>query len=183
MAAASYGEDQDGNEVGDSEARDGIFYGHAYSVLAAYEVNIKGKLTRLVKFRNPHGEGEWEGKYSDGDAAWADVSEEDKKKMEVSDEDDGVFFMEFENMRNYYEDCQVCQYRDNYFYEGIQVQSQLGEKEHFFEVVVPEQGFYYFQVNQKARAAYGEDAEYHYTRATCNVCDSEGNIVSACYGR
>lgn len=68
MCAGTYpGEDSDGNLLGDAYERDGIFYSHAYSILAAYEVNVQGKMTRLIKFRNPHGEGEWRGKFSDKD--------------------------------------------------------------------------------------------------------------------
>lgn len=38
MSAGSYGENPEGDEVGDTEARDGIFYGHAYSILSAFEI-------------------------------------------------------------------------------------------------------------------------------------------------
>jgi len=40
MAGATYGENPDGDAVGDDEAKDGIFYSHAYSILAAYEINV-----------------------------------------------------------------------------------------------------------------------------------------------
>lgn len=41
--------------MGDTDERDGIFYGHAYSILAAYTIKVGNKNVRLVKFRNPHG--------------------------------------------------------------------------------------------------------------------------------
>jgi len=40
MSGGTYGESPDGEAHGDSDERDGIFYGHAYSILAAYEVKL-----------------------------------------------------------------------------------------------------------------------------------------------
>lgn len=78
MCGATYGEDPTGTSVGDSEARDGIFYSHAYSILAAYELRVDGRLVRLCKVRNPHGEGEYTGGFSDKDSVWQRVSYADK---------------------------------------------------------------------------------------------------------
>lgn len=33
----------------------GLIIGHAYSLLASYEVTFEGKIVRLVKIRNPWG--------------------------------------------------------------------------------------------------------------------------------
>lgn len=43
MCGATYGEDDDDCEMTDSENKDGIFYSHAYSILAAYEINLDGR--------------------------------------------------------------------------------------------------------------------------------------------
>jgi len=70
MAGATYGEEPEGGSAGDSDSRDGIFYSHAYSILAAFHLQVGGKEIRLVKFRNPHGEGEYDGRFSDKDPIW-----------------------------------------------------------------------------------------------------------------
>lgn len=36
----------------------------------------------------------------------------------MADEDDGIFFMEYSQLRTYFEDVQICQYRDFYEYIG-----------------------------------------------------------------
>lgn len=41
----------------------GLFASHAYTVIGVYDVEVE----RLVKIRNPHGSGEWTGKWSDQD--------------------------------------------------------------------------------------------------------------------
>lgn len=44
----------------------------------------------LIKLRNPWGEGEWTGKWSDNDPEWTDAL---IKATEKVDRDDGIFFM------------------------------------------------------------------------------------------
>lgn len=58
----------------------------------------------MLKIRNPHGEGEYSGPYSDKDPVWRTVDVAERKRIGMQDEDDGVFFLEFENFRKYYED-------------------------------------------------------------------------------
>lgn len=74
MCAGTYGFNEDYEEVGDDYDRDGIFYGHAYSILAAYEIMLDGRKIKLIKFRNPHGEGEYTGRFSDSDPVWSKIS-------------------------------------------------------------------------------------------------------------
>lgn len=48
----------------------GIAGGHAYSLLAGYEVNTSQGRERLVKIRNPWGDKEWLGRFSDNSRDW-----------------------------------------------------------------------------------------------------------------
>jgi len=43
---------------------------HCYSLLAAYEINYKGEMVRLVKLRNPLRSREWIGPWSDNSSEW-----------------------------------------------------------------------------------------------------------------
>jgi hypothetical protein len=50
--------------------RTGIFMGHAYGIMDVFEIPdpemINPRKThRLIRVRNPHGKGEWRGKWSD----------------------------------------------------------------------------------------------------------------------
>ncbi|KJX96003.1 putative calpain family cysteine protease protein [Zymoseptoria brevis] len=66
----------------------GFVGGHAYAVLEAWE---EGEL-RLLKLRNPWGEVEWEGDWSDGSKLWtADMM----TKLKHTFGDDGVFWISY----------------------------------------------------------------------------------------
>ncbi|KAF1984942.1 cysteine proteinase [Aulographum hederae CBS 113979] len=75
--------------------RQGILEKHAYSIMEARE--IKGE--RLLKLRNPWGNTEWKGAWSDGSAEWT------PEWMQLLDHqfgDDGVFWISYKDLlRNY----------------------------------------------------------------------------------
>ncbi|KAJ3475010.1 hypothetical protein NLI96_g12118 [Meripilus lineatus] len=69
----------------------GLIPSHAYSVLKA--VNYQGK--RFVLVRNPWGEGEWNGKWSDGAAEWTPEWAGLLEVLNHKPGNDGVFVMEY----------------------------------------------------------------------------------------
>eukprot|EP01130_Rhizamoeba_saxonica_P002364 TRINITY_DN12184_c0_g1_i1.p1 TRINITY_DN12184_c0_g1~~TRINITY_DN12184_c0_g1_i1.p1 ORF type:complete len:959 (+),score=191.59 TRINITY_DN12184_c0_g1_i1:30-2879(+) len=66
----------------------GIIVNHAYSIIKCVE--LEGN--RLLLIRNPWGKFEWTGRWSDGAKEW---TPEILNKFEVCFEDDGSFYMEF----------------------------------------------------------------------------------------
>lgn len=99
-----------GRDEGETDDK-GIVPGHAYTLIAAREITNKdGDTERLVKLRNPWKRGEWNGKYSDADDAWTD---ELKEELEWSDENDGIFWMTFEDMCHNYDCIDICKIDDN----------------------------------------------------------------------
>ena len=95
----------------EANAGQGLIMGHAYSLLAAGELDTKcpedGGKVKLVKLRNPWGKGEWTG-------SWSDNSPEYEKYMDILNENeatfgektdgmnDGTFFMKYEDYRKAY---------------------------------------------------------------------------------
>ena len=91
----------------------GLIQGHAYSLLSIYDIEVNGQTQTLVRIRNPHGRREWNGPWSDGSAEWNDVSDEVKKSIQYSENDDGGFFMSFADWVDQYETFTVCYITDD----------------------------------------------------------------------
>ncbi|XP_077352240.1 calpain-2 catalytic subunit-like [Festucalex cinctus] len=81
--------------------------GHAYSVTGAEEVHFRGTLVPLVRIRNPWGEVEWIGPWSDGSTEWKYVSEEDKSKLNHVAED-GEFWMSYLDFIRQFTILEIC---------------------------------------------------------------------------
>jgi hypothetical protein len=88
----------------------GLLISHAYSVIDVREVaearGNGGLVThRLVRVRNPWGEGEWTGPWADGTPQW---------KKEILDQlgyafaDDGTFWMAWDDFRAHFNKLYVC---------------------------------------------------------------------------
>ena len=57
---------------GEEKSSLGVISGHAYSLIAAKEIQVEGQSTivRLCMLRNPWGSGEWTGDWSDKSPLW-----------------------------------------------------------------------------------------------------------------
>ncbi|KAH8101749.1 hypothetical protein BXZ70DRAFT_73634 [Cristinia sonorae] len=87
----------------------GLFGNHAYSVLRAVEVNGK----RFVVIRNPWGEGEWTGRWSDGSKEWTYEWLKHLPALEHSFGDDGQFVMEYSDWLECFSDIDRCRLFDD----------------------------------------------------------------------
>ncbi|XP_069546243.1 calpain-2 catalytic subunit-like [Brachyistius frenatus] len=81
--------------------------GHAYSVTGAGEVNFHGMLVQLVRIRNPWGQVEWTGSWSDGSSEWNYVSEDEKSKLNHVAED-GEFWMSYTDFIKQFSKLEIC---------------------------------------------------------------------------
>lgn len=55
---------------GDISSSHGVVYSHVYALIDVYEIHHQGEDIRLVKMRNPWGNKEWEGDWSDNSDKW-----------------------------------------------------------------------------------------------------------------
>ena len=153
-------------------AKIGICGSHAYSLLAVYQMAFDGEsytvvgpedeyTDRIVKLRNPWGQGEWKGEWSDEDERW---SEELKEAVGFTGEvEDGIFFMPWEEFLKFYSDVQICYYVDGYKYSAEKYESERNEMV-FIKFEIEEEGEYYFSVNQRNRRFYPKNSGYRYTQ-------------------
>lgn len=81
-----------------------MVYGHAYTMLRAFKFEHEGETLRLLKMRNPHGRGEWNGAWSDGSDLWTD---ELKDQLGWEERDDGAFFIDYEDYLHHFSNTQA----------------------------------------------------------------------------
>jgi hypothetical protein len=76
----------------------GLVAGHAYGLLDVRET--QDKKNKLLKLRNPWGQFEWKGNWSDSSRKWTTAY---RKELGQETKDDGIFWMEFSEFCQYYD--------------------------------------------------------------------------------
>ncbi|XP_078786968.1 calpain-5 isoform X3 [Oryzias latipes] len=104
--------------VEDMEARldCGLVKGHAYAVTDVRKVRLghgllaffKSEKLQMIRMRNPWGEKEWSGPWSDSSEEWNKVSKSEREKLGVTVQDDGEFWMTFDDFCQYFTDLILC---------------------------------------------------------------------------
>ena len=115
VACSNPGSDQ-------TSSQSGIIQGHAYTFLQATEVQLGSNKERIVQLRNPWGDVEFRGRWSDEDSTWNYVDTATMTKLGVNrNKADGVFFMPFEDFCLEFRDLYVAEINDkaSYVYESF----------------------------------------------------------------
>ncbi|XP_062244253.1 calpain 2, (m/II) large subunit, like [Platichthys flesus] len=81
--------------------------GHAYSLTGAAEVEYRGDKEKLIRVRNPWGQVEWTGAWSDDSMNWRYISDEDRERLSHRSED-GEFWMSFTDFLRHYSRVEIC---------------------------------------------------------------------------
>ncbi|XP_035751658.1 calpain-3 isoform X2 [Egretta garzetta] len=86
----------------------GLVKGHAYSVTAVEETTFKGEKIRLVRLRNPWGQVEWNGPWSDKSEEWNIINEAEKIRLQHKIAEDGEFWISFEDFMRHFTKLEIC---------------------------------------------------------------------------
>ncbi|XP_028266447.1 calpain-9 [Parambassis ranga] len=94
----------------ESEAKTttGLVKGHAYSITGLEEVSYRGQTVKLIRIRNPWGQVEWNGPWSDNAREWNYIDKAEKTRLQQNSTDDGEFWMEFEDFKRNYDKVEIC---------------------------------------------------------------------------
>uniref|UniRef100_A0A3Q3X1P9 Uncharacterized protein n=1 Tax=Mola mola TaxID=94237 RepID=A0A3Q3X1P9_MOLML len=94
----------------ESEAKTttGLVKGHAYSITGVIPTVTAGRTVQLIRIRNPWGQVEWNGPWSDNSREWSYVDAAEKKRILQNSTDDGEFWMEFEDFKRNYDRVEIC---------------------------------------------------------------------------
>lgn len=115
ISASTPGEDKF-TEVGGPDQDGGLIPGHAYSIIQAKEALGH----RLLNIRNPWGNFEWDGDWSDQSPKWT------KEMREIFnpslDETDGTFWMSFDDFTVHFRALNVCRVKN---WEEIRIKGKF----------------------------------------------------------
>ncbi|KAM4567199.1 calpain-5-like [Odontesthes bonariensis] len=102
----------------DMEARlaCGLVKGHAYAVTDVRRVRLghgllayfRSDKLNMIRMRNPWGQREWNGPWSDSSEEWKKVSKSEREAMGVTVDDDGEFWMTFDDFIANFTDLILC---------------------------------------------------------------------------
>ncbi|XP_057385122.1 calpain-8-like, partial [Balaenoptera acutorostrata] len=80
---------------------------HAYSVTGVEEVDFRGHAEKLIRLRNPWGEVEWMGAWSDDAPEWNYIDPRQKEKLDKK-ADNGEFWMSFSDFLRQFSGLEIC---------------------------------------------------------------------------
>ncbi|XP_071765087.1 calpain-9 [Centroberyx gerrardi] len=92
----------------EAQTASGLVKGHAYSITGLEEVNYRGGKVKLIRVRNPWGQVEWNGPWSDKSREWDLIDRAEKTRILQNSTEDGEFWMEFEDFKANYDKTEIC---------------------------------------------------------------------------
>ena len=150
--------------------------GHAYSLISVFEIVNDGHQKRLlgpqeksnpnnariVKLRNPWGEGVWKGAWRYDDPNWTDSL---RQQCGCTNEENGIFFMSLKDYLRQFYDYQICYFHDDYIYSGQKFTSSP-TKPALIGFQIDKDGEYFFQINQVSARTFRKSSKYAYSSIT-----------------
>ena len=83
-----------------------------------------------------------------------------KEQLNFTEEDDGTFWMDFEDAKHFFSFMQICKVNDDYLYSYKECPDS---KERFFRVTIETHGQYTFSLTQKDARLLKKDSGYKYS--------------------
>ena len=99
----------------------GLSPGHAYTIVKVQEFKTSYGNVRLVNMRNPWGNGEWSGDWSDSSSRWNLVS----GGRPTSKKNEGTFWISIEDFCKYYVVSGICHFHVNYLYTYLHIPKKI----------------------------------------------------------
>ena len=135
----------------------GLVGEHSYGIIkAARVIDKEGKTVDLCQLRNPWGNFEWTGRWSDNSTEW---TEDLRKELGVVSADDGLFWMDFEDLNDFFPRVQICKYEDSFKFSHCKQKGTYG----CFTFNVAEEGMYTFSVSQFGERMVPRGEKYYYS--------------------
>lgn len=112
----------------------------SYTIIGTYKVNTSKGNVKLIKIRNPWGNFEWKGDWSDSSRLWTPNI---KEEVEWESNENGIFYMSIEDYHENFVSTVICKIHDDYQYSTYEVKQDIGD-----HTVVK------FQINEDQKAFF-----------------------------
>lgn len=138
----------------------GLIGQHAYAILDVQAVTTATGPARLLKMRNPWGNREWSGDWSDESPLWTPAL---KAQLGYSKANDGSFWISFEDFSTYFSFITICLINDAYVDTCIVRTVPQGQRS-LISMTVPSRAQLYLSLNQIDKRT-NPDPTYAYSDA------------------
>ena len=141
----------------------GLKGGHAYSLVKTYKVDTEFGEERLIKLRNPFREEEFHGDWSNNSNLWTDeLKEKCEFNKEEGEEDDGIFYMSFDDFIKYFESIDIAKVEVGYQTTYCKIKKSEATKCQIIKLKVNEDNpRTYIQLYQKNPRILRKDGTYY----------------------
>lgn len=119
----------------------------------------------MVKLRNPWGDTEWVGDWSDNSDLW---TEEIKQQIRDQDilveeaEEDGIFWMSFDDFKKFFDDFDMNKYNDDHVFHNVTLQDN-DSSYHLVKMTTKEKGIQTVAVTQFCERMMKRSSNYKYS--------------------
>jgi hypothetical protein len=132
----------------------GLIANHTFSLVSAFEKEVSGTVYKLMKLRNPFGEGEWNGDYCDNSEKWTPELKS-AFNFEIA-KDDGIFWIDFENFVKYFSKVSICIPLKPIICHNIEIEENISDKLNYFKIKVKKSGILSITIHKELKK-YHED--------------------------
>ena len=147
----------------------GLVAEHSYGLLKVCEItNESGERIRLCLLRNPWGDFEWNGDWSDTSDLWTT----DIKRQCGYNDEQGLFWMSYSDLCNYFCRIQICQVNDDYHYSFMKASHNRGSYS-LMRLIVFHEGEHHISVSQKDERCFNRHSQYDYSNCRIIVMNIE----------
>ena len=156
----------------------GLSPGHAYTVLGVHELKGPRGMEKVVRLRNPWGNGEWNGSWSDSSSKW---TSETRKIQSHIKRDDGDFYMGYDDFLKYYVTMGFAKLHPDYETSVLKIKKEDAIKCQLIKVTVNKDKVHtYLSLYQKNPRIITKQGYYQKTSLCFMIlCDKDFNYINS----
>ena len=112
----------------------GLVYGHGYTVIDIFSLNTGKEKVKLIKLKNPWGNREFSGDWSDYSKKWTPYLK--KQCNFVKNENDGIFHMSYDDFIYYFFTLDICKLEQSYKTRICKIKKEQAKKCQVIKIII-----------------------------------------------